>query len=56
VLPQIFDDENNASIGLVWHRNLTDQMLDAPASGTRDWIPSKTLESFIAFMSNPNRT
>jgi hypothetical protein len=53
---RLFDDENNASIGLVWHRNLIDQMLDAPASGTRDWIPSKTLETFTAFRNNPTPT
>jgi hypothetical protein len=46
---QIFDDKNNASIGLVWHRNLIDQMLGAPlpvraigyAAGR--WSPSSHL-------------
>lgn len=48
---RLFDDENNASIGLVWHRNLIDQMLDVAARGSRDWSPSKTLETFTAFMN-----
>ena len=37
---RIFDDENNASIGLVWHRSLIDQILDAPTAGSREWKPS----------------
>jgi hypothetical protein len=37
---RIFDDENNASIGLVWHRTLIDQILDASTAGSRDWKPS----------------
>lgn len=34
---RIFDDDNEASIGMVWHRNLVDQILDAPCAGSRDW-------------------
>jgi hypothetical protein len=51
---RLFDDENNASIGLVWHRNLIDQILDERACGTRDWIPSKSLDIFAAFMNSAN--
>ncbi|SNT49686.1 hypothetical protein SAMN05216374_4229 [Tardiphaga sp. OK246] len=43
---RLFDDENNASIGLVWHRNLIDQMLAAPTAGSRDWVASKSIELF----------
>jgi len=37
---RIFDDDNEASIGMVWHRNLIDQILEAPSAGSRDWIPA----------------
>jgi hypothetical protein len=45
---RLFDDENNASIGLVWHRNLIDQMLDAPGPGAREWKQSQSLQHFQA--------
>ncbi len=48
---RLFDDDNNASIGLVWHRNLIDQILDAPAAGSRDWRPaSSTNTTFTVSM------
>lgn len=43
---RVHDDENNASLGLVWHRNLIDQILDSPAPGSRIWKASSTLEMF----------
>lgn len=43
---RLFDDENNASLGLVWHRNLIDQLLDGPDSGSRDWQPSRSVHLF----------
>jgi hypothetical protein len=46
---RLFDDENNASIGLVWHRNLIDQIIDSPTPGSRDWTPSSAPTIFAAF-------
>lgn len=46
---RLFDDENNASIGLVWHRNLIDQILNSPAAGSRDWKPSPAPSIFSGF-------
>jgi hypothetical protein len=43
---RLHDDENNASLGLVWHRNLIDQILDSPAPGSRIWKASTALEIF----------
>lgn len=34
---RLHDDENNASIGLVWHRNLIDEIITSPSPGSRDW-------------------
>jgi hypothetical protein len=48
---RLFDDENNASIGLVWHRNLIDEMLAAPVAGSRDWVASKSIELFSTVAS-----
>lgn len=45
---RLFDDENNASIGLVWHRNLIDQLLAEPAPGSRDWVPSQSIKLFAS--------
>jgi len=45
---RLFDDENNASIGLVWHRHLIDQILDLPTPGSRDWKPSPAASIFNA--------
>ncbi len=52
---RLFDDENNASIGLVWHRNLIDQILGSPSAGSREWSPSSVLDTFTAF-TNPERS
>jgi hypothetical protein len=43
---RLFDDENNASLGLVWHRNLIDQLVDGPTAGSRDWQPSRSIHLF----------
>lgn len=43
---RLFDDENNASIGLVWHRHLIDECLQSPAQGSRDWVPSQSIKLF----------
>lgn len=43
---RLFDDENNASIGLVWHRHLIDEMLRTPCPGSREWIPSQSIKQF----------
>jgi hypothetical protein len=45
---RLFDDENNASIGLVWHRNLIDQLLSEPVSGSRDWKQSQSIQMFTS--------
>jgi hypothetical protein len=45
---RLFDDENNASIGLVWHRNLIDQILAEPASGSREWKKSDSIKFFVS--------
>lgn len=45
---RLFDDESTASIGLVWHRNLIDQLLESPASGSRDWTPSQSIQMFAS--------
>ncbi|QOZ36475.1 hypothetical protein XH92_36815 [Bradyrhizobium sp. CCBAU 53421] len=49
---RLFDDENNASVGLVWHRNLIDQLLAEPAPGSRDWKKSKSIQMFTSVRSN----
>lgn len=46
---RLFDDENNASLGLVWRRNLIDEMLNGPAKGSRDWQPSAVFEAAANF-------
>lgn len=43
---RLHDDENNASLGLVWHRNLIDQLLADPKAASREWVPSKSSERF----------
>jgi hypothetical protein len=43
---RFFDDANNASIGLVWHRHLIDECLRSLAQGSRDWIPSHSIKLF----------
>jgi hypothetical protein len=43
---RVYDDENNASLGLVWHRNLIDQMLSSPAKGSRIWEASSFLARY----------
>jgi hypothetical protein len=48
---RLFDDENNASIGLVWHRNLIDQLLSEPVSGSRDWKQSQSIQTFASIRS-----
>jgi len=48
---RLFDDENNASIGLVWHRNLIDQLLSEPVSGSRDWKQSQSIQMFTSMRS-----
>ncbi|WP_342709924.1 hypothetical protein AAFG13_36760 [Bradyrhizobium sp. B124] len=45
---RLFDDENNASVGLVWHRNLIDQLLAEPVSGSRDWKKSESIQMFTS--------
>jgi hypothetical protein len=45
---RLFDDENNASVGLVWHRNLIDQLLSEPVSGSRDWKQSQSIQMFTS--------
>lgn len=37
---RLYDDERNANIGLVWYRNLIDEIISAPAKGSRDWRES----------------
>ena len=37
---RLYDDERNASVGLVWYRNLIDQIISSPAVGSREWTPS----------------
>lgn len=44
---RIFDDDNEASIGMVWHRNIVDQILDAPSPGSRGWKPPTVPEIFV---------
>jgi hypothetical protein len=46
---RVFDDENTASLGLVWHRHLIDEILDAPSPGSREWVPSKSIRLFDEF-------
>jgi hypothetical protein len=48
---RLFDDENNASVGLVWHRNLIDQLLAEPSPGSRDWQPSQSIQIFASLRS-----
>lgn len=48
---RLFDDENNASVGLVWHRNLIDQLLSEPVSGSRDWKQSQSIQMFTSMRS-----
>ncbi len=48
---RLFDDENNASVGLVWHRNLIDQLLSEPVSGSRDWKQSQSIQMFSSMRS-----
>lgn len=48
---RLYDDENNASVGLVWHRDLIDQLLSDPVSGSRDWNPSRSVQLFSAMRS-----
>jgi hypothetical protein len=48
---RLFDDENNASIGLVWHRNLIDQLLSEPISGSREWKQSQSIQMFSSMRS-----
>ncbi|WOH66166.1 trypsin-like peptidase domain-containing protein [Bradyrhizobium sp. BWA-3-5] len=43
---RLFDDDNNASIGLVWHRHLIDECLQSPAQGSREWAPSQSIKLF----------
>lgn len=42
---RLYDDENAASIGIVWHRNLIDEIIQNPAVGCRDWVES-TVKGF----------
>ena len=37
---RLHDDDDNASIGLVWHRNLIDEIIANPSRGSREWRPS----------------
>lgn len=46
---RLFDDDNNASIGLVWHRHLIEEMLNSPAPGSRDWLRSQSIKLFEHF-------
>jgi hypothetical protein len=43
---RLYDDERNASIGLVWHRNLIDEIISAPAKGSREWLESTVSKFF----------
>ncbi|WP_018459707.1 serine protease [Bradyrhizobium sp. WSM4349] len=43
---RLFDDDNNATIGLVWHRHLIDECLQSPARGSREWAPSQSIKLF----------
>ncbi len=43
---RLHDDENNASLSLVWHRTLIDELLSTPSPGSRDWNPTVSKESF----------
>jgi hypothetical protein len=49
---RIFDDNNEASIGMVWHRNLIDQILNAPSSGSRNWSAASPTSVFTAGRKN----
>jgi hypothetical protein len=46
---RLHDDENNASLGLVWHRHLIDQILDASVAGSREWRSMSKAEKFAVF-------
>jgi hypothetical protein len=37
---RLYDDERNANIGLVWYRNLIDEIIEMPANGSREWHAS----------------
>lgn len=46
---RLSDDDNNASIGMVWHRNLIDQIFDSPSPGSREWKPVSAPKIFSKF-------
>lgn len=48
---RLIDDENNASLGLVWHRNLIDEILSEPQSGVRQWEPPLNPETASVYVS-----
>jgi hypothetical protein len=48
---RLFDDDNNASIGLVWHRNLIEQILESATPGSRNWKPSSAPSIFATFVN-----
>jgi hypothetical protein len=50
---RLHDDEDRASLGLVWHRNLIEQILTSRCPGSRIWQPSKSLEIFTEMRKEP---
>lgn len=49
---RLHDDENNASLGLVWHRNLIDQIVEKTSAGSREWKVSEVLQKFAPLSAN----
>lgn len=50
---RIHDDEDRASLGLVWHRNLIEEILTSPCPGDRVWRSSESLDIFTEMRKAP---